>query len=144
MITFDRFTMLEKKAEQGKASEAELEELEPFRVKRAILLASGMGSRMSPITINTPKPLVRVCGKRIIDTILDALYAAEIKEIYIVRGYLGEQFDQLLKKYPTISFIDNPDYETMNNISSAVLAKDLFCNAYVSEADFYLKNPRLR
>ena len=64
--------------------------LEPFRVKRAILLAAGFGSRMIPITLNTPKPLVLVHGKRIIETILDALLKVGIEEIYIVRGYLSE------------------------------------------------------
>lgn len=39
-----------------------LEALEPYRVKRAIFIAAGFGSRMVPITLNTPKPLVRVKG----------------------------------------------------------------------------------
>ena len=72
-----------------------LELLEPYRAKRAILLAAGFGSRMRPITLNTPKPLVMVHGKRIIESIIEALIAVDIKEIYIVRGYLGEQFDVL-------------------------------------------------
>ena len=141
MLTYEEFERLREKEQRGQATEAELNLLEPYRVKRAVLLASGMGSRMAPITISTPKPLVRVNGRRIIDTILDALYAIDVKEIYIVRGYLKEVFDQLLEKYPTIKFIDNPSYETMNNISSAVLAREHFQNAYVTEADFYLKNP---
>ena len=49
-----------------------------------------------PITLNTPKPLIRVQGRRIIDSLLDAVYAAGIEEVYVVRGYLAEQFDQLL------------------------------------------------
>ena len=69
-------------------------------MKRAVFVAAGFGSRMVPITLNTPKPLVRVNGTRIIDTLLDAVVEAGIPEIVIVRGYLGEQFDQLLYKYP--------------------------------------------
>ncbi len=65
-----------------------LDELEPYRARRAVFLAAGFGSRMLPITINTPKPLVRVHGKRIIDTLLDAVIAAGITDIYIVNGYL--------------------------------------------------------
>ena len=98
---------------------------------------------MVPVTLNTPKPLVRVGGKRIIDTILDAVYAAGITEVYVVRGYLGEQFDQLLYKYPTIKFIDNPLYNEANNISSMVAAKDLLQSAYVFESDLLLRNPNL-
>jgi len=61
-----------------------LDALEPYRVKRAIFLAAGFGSRMVPITLNTPKPLVLVKGKRIIETLLDAVIKAEIPEIIIV------------------------------------------------------------
>lgn len=111
--------------------------------EKAIFLAAGFGSRMVPITINTPKPLVRVNGKRIIDTLIDACLSIGIKDIYIVRGYLGEQFDQLLYKYPIIKFIDNPMFDKANNISSAYLAKDLLCNSYVFEADLLLSNPSI-
>lgn len=120
-----------------------LEALEPYRVKRAIFLAAGFGSRMVPITLNTPKPLVLVHGKRIIETLLDAVVKAGIEEIYIVRGYLGEQFETLLHKYPNIKFIDNKYYNVANNISSANLVKDLLENAYVLESDLVLSNPNL-
>lgn len=117
--------------------------LEPYRVKRAILLAAGFGSRLVPVTLNTPKPLVRVKGVRMIDTLLDAILAAGIEEIVIVRGYLGEQFDQLLYKYPHLKFIENPSYNESNNISSAMCARYLLQNAYVLEADLVLYNPKL-
>ena len=117
--------------------------LEPYRVKRAVFIAAGFGSRLVPITLNTPKPLVRVNGQRMIDTQLDAVIAAGIEEIYIVRGYLGEQFDQLLYKYPMIRFIDNPSYNEANNISSAMYARHLLQNAYVMEADLVLYNPKV-
>lgn len=127
----------------GRISEAGLEALEPYRVKRAVFIAAGFGSRLVPITLNTPKPLVRVKGVRMIDTMLDAVIAAGIEEIYVVRGYLGEQFDQLLYKYPMIHFIENPLYNEANNISSAMCARHLFQNAYVMEADLVLYNPDL-
>lgn len=118
-------------------------ELEPYRVKRAIFIAAGMGTRMMPITINTPKPLVRVNGVRIIDTLIDACIAAEIDEIIVVRGYLGEIFDQLRYKYPSIKFVDNPYYRTYNNISSAYLVRDLIGRSYIFESDIYLVNSNL-
>lgn len=117
--------------------------LEPYRVKRAVFIAAGFGSRMVPITLNTPKPLVRVNGKRIIDTLIDACVAADIEEIYIVRGYLSEQFDQLLYKYPNIKFLENPTYNEANNIGSAYIARDLIQNSYVFEADLLLSNPKI-
>lgn len=124
-------------------TEKGLESLEPYKVKRAIFLAAGFGSRMVPITLNTPKPLVLVHGKRIIETLLDAVVKAGIPEIIIVTGYLGEQFEVLLKKYPNIKFIDNKMYNEANNISSAHLVKDLFQNSYVLESDLILYNQNL-
>ena len=93
-----------------------------------------------PITLNTPKPLVLVNGKKIIETLLDAVVKAEIPEIIIVTGYLNEQFEILLKKYPNIKFIYNKKYNEANNISSAYLVRDKFSNSYVLESDLYLYN----
>ncbi len=124
-------------------TEKGLEALEPYKVRRAIFLAAGFGSRLVPITLNTPKPLIRVHGERIIDHAIDACLEAGIEEIYIVRGYLKEQFDQLLYKYPMIKFIDNDEYNTANNISSAIRVKDLFCNTYVLDADNIVFNHKV-
>ena len=129
--------------EAGLITEEGVDALEPYRAKRAVFIAAGFGSRMVPITLNTPKPLVRVHGKRIIDTLLDAVIAAGIEEIYIARGYLAEQFDQLLYKYPNIKFLENPMYNEANNISSALLASHMLSNAYVFEADLLLSNPNI-
>ena len=127
----------------NKITEAGYAALEPYRVKRAIFIAAGFGSRLVPITFNTPKPLVRVHGQRIIDSLLDACLGAGINEIYIVRGYLSEQFDQLLYKYPMIKFLENPVYNEANNISSALVARYLLSNAYVFEADLLISNPKI-
>ena len=130
-------------AKDGKITNRGLEALEPFRAKRAIFIAAGFGSRLVPITFNTPKPLVRVHGVRIIDRLIDACLEAGITEIYIVRGYLGELFDQLLYKYPMIKFLENPVYNEANNISSALVARYLLSNAYVFEADLLISNPKI-
>lgn len=120
-----------------------LKALEPYKVKRAIFVAAGFGSRLVPITLNTPKPLVRVNGTRIIETLLDAVVEAGIEEIIIVRGYLGEQFELLKIKYPIIKFVDNKVFNEANNISSAMCVKDMLQNAYVLESDLLLKNKAL-
>lgn len=129
--------------ENGTITEKGIAALEPYRVKRAVFIAAGFGSRMVPITLNTPKPLVRVHGVRIIDRLIDACLAVGIDDIVIVRGYLGELFDQLLYKYPMIRFLDNPLYNEANNISSSLVARDLLSNAYVFEADFLISNPSI-
>ncbi len=129
--------------EEGIITQKGIEALEPFKVERAIFIAAGFGSRMVPITLNTPKPLVRVKGMRIIDSLLDAVLEVGINEIYIVRGYLSEQFDQLLYKYPMIKFVENPSYCESNNISSAMCVNYLFRNAYVFDGDLLLNNKKL-
>lgn len=129
--------------DNGIITQKGIEALEPYRVKRAVFIAAGFGSRLVPITLNTPKSLIRVKGERIIDSMLDAVIKAGIEEIIIVRGYLSEQFDQLLYKYPNIKFIENPAYNETNNISSAMCARFNLSNAYILEADILLKNPEL-
>ena len=62
------------------------------KIKRAILVAAGEGSRLRPVTLETPKPLVKVNGKCIMDTSIEALRANGIQDIYIVVGYKKETF----------------------------------------------------
>ncbi len=125
----------------NRITDSGFEALESYRVKRAVFLAAGFGSRMAPITFNTPKPLVRINGVRMIDTVLDAVTAVGIRDIVIARGYLGEQFDQLLCKYPNIRLVENPMYNEANNISTVMCVRYLFPNAYVTESDFVVHNP---
>ena len=115
------------------------------RVTRAVILAAGRGTRLAPLTDRVPKPLVPVNGTPIITTILDALNAAGISSITIVRGYCGEAFDALHAAYPHLAYIDNPDWETANNISSIALAgrEGLLEDSYVIEGDLYLANPAI-
>ncbi|MBQ2863589.1 MAG: NTP transferase domain-containing protein [Clostridia bacterium] len=124
----------------GAITEAGLEALEPYRTKRAIFIAAGFGSRLRPVTYERPKPLVKVNGTRIIDTLIDGAMAAGIKEIYVVCGYLGEQFSELKEKYPDINLVTNHMYTEANNISSVYLLRDHLKNTYISEADLLLHN----
>lgn len=115
--------------------------LSPYRVQKAIFMAAGFGSRMVPMTLSMPKPLIKVHGKRIIETLLDALLDAGITDITIVRGYQAEAFDMLLGKYPMLKFIENPTYNEANNIGSALKFKEMMANAYILESDLVLSNP---
>lgn len=125
----------------GVITQAGVDALEPYKTKRAIFIAAGFGSRLRPVTLETAKPLVKVNGTRIIDTLIDGVMAAGIREIYVVCGYLGEQFQQLKEKYPNINLVTNPIYTEANNISSVLLLRDKMQNAYVLEADLLLHNP---
>lgn len=117
--------------------------LEPYRVKRAVILAAGFGSRMVPVTLDMPKPLVKVNGIRIIDTVLDALIAKGITDITLVRGYKKEKFDVLLTKYPNLKLVDNDIYNQTNNISSTLAVLDQLDECYICEADLMVSNPEI-
>lgn len=124
-------------------TEKGLQCLEPYRVRKAVIMAAGFGSRMMPATADRPKPLVSVNGKRIIETLLDALVAVGIKDITIVRGYKKERFDDLLPKYPFLNLVDNDIYDKTNNISSAMAVVDKIDTCYLCEADLYITNPEI-
>ncbi len=110
------------------------------RVQRAIIMAAGTGSRMRPVTLDIPKPLVKVNGVRMIDTVIDALHKNGIYEIYIVVGYLKEKFDVLKEEYEGITLIENPYYDTCNNISSLYAARDYIENSIILDGDQIIFN----
>ena len=112
-------------------------------VKRAIIMAAGIGTRMRPLTLKIPKPLIPVNGVRMIDTVVDALHQNGINEIYVVVGYLKDQFYQWVKDKNGVLIIDNPYYATCNNISSLYVAREHLTDCIILDGDQIIYNPEI-
>lgn len=110
------------------------------KVQNAIIVAAGKGERMLPLTAHTPKPLLKVHGKPMIENTIELLLQKGITEIYVVVGYLAEQFNYLEEKYG-IHLVLNRDYDTCNNISSLYYAREHLGNSIVLDADIWIINP---
>ena len=114
-----------------------------YKVDKAIIMAAGFGSRLRPITLTTPKPLIKVNGKAMIETVIEALEFNNINRIYIVVGYLKEQFKYLETKYTNVCLIDNPYYNSCNNVSSLYMARDYLENAIILDGDQIIYNKEI-
>lgn len=110
-----------------------------MRVKRAIILAAGKGERLQPLTLKMPKPLITVNGVRMIESIISALHQNGIREIYIVVGYMKEQFRYLAEK--DVALIENPWYESANNISSLYAARAHLSDCFIMDGDQIIHDP---
>ena len=94
---------------------------------KAIILAAGTASRLRPLTLHTPKSLLKVGERTLLQRSMDALVANGIREFCIVTGYLHEMIEDFVRRTYgdsiSVTFIYNEVYETTNNIYSLWLAR---------------------
>ena len=113
------------------------------KIENAIIMAAGLGTRMRQLTYETPKPLIPVHGKPMIESIIDGLHQNDINDITIVVGYLGEKFGYLSDKYQGIKLIENPYYDRYNNISSLYVARNELKNTIILDGDQLIPNTKI-
>jgi len=112
---------------------------------QAIILAAGMGRRLGELTKENTKCMINVCGKTLIERMLDQLSNHKIKQIIIVIGYFGQKLKDFIgenyKNIP-VKYIENSDYKITNNIYSLYLAKDylLLDDTILLESDLIIDN----
>lgn len=94
---------------------------------KAIILAAGMASRLRPLTENTPKCLLKVGEKCLLQRSIDALTSNGIHDFVIVTGYLHEMIETFVaEQYGNkinVKFIHNDVFDSTNNIYSLWLAR---------------------
>ncbi|HUY01494.1 MAG TPA: sugar phosphate nucleotidyltransferase [Candidatus Deferrimicrobium sp.] len=106
----------------------------------AIILAAGLGIRLSQLTNAIPKPLLPIKGKPIIEYQIKFLKEMGVSSIVIVTGHLSEQFTYLTGKYKQIELIYNDLYEKYNNFYSMYLARHYFIgDTYVIDGDVFFR-----
>lgn len=104
--------------------------------KNAIIMAAGMSSRFTPLSLETPKALLNVKGEIMIERQIRQLREAGINEIVIVVGYLKDQFAYLEEKFG-VRLVENPYYEKMNNFSTLYVARQYLQDTFICSSDNY-------
>ena len=98
---------------------------------KSVILAAGISARLRPLTNNTPKCLLKIGGKTILERTLDNLIAYNLNDVIIVTGYLEDQIKNFVTRYYSnlnVTYIFNDKYDTTNNIYSLWMTKDLVMN----------------
>lgn len=130
--------------EEIRPTEKALNEAKEKAPKNAIILAAGFGMRMVPINTETPKGLLEIKGERLIECTIRQLHEVGITEIYVVVGFMKEQYEYLIDEYG-VDLIVAPDYATKNNLHSLKTAADHLSNSYIIPCDIWCeKNPYSR
>ena len=130
--------------EEIRPTEKALREAKEKAPKNAIILAAGFGMRMVPINTETPKGLLEIKGERLIERTIRQLHEVGITEIYVVVGFMKEQYEYLIDEYG-VDLIVAPDYTSKNNLHSLKTAAAHLSNSYIIPCDIWCeKNPYSR
>ncbi len=112
------------------------EEIRERMPRRAIILAAGFGMRMVPISTEVSKGLLEVNGEKLIERTIRQLHEVEIKEIYVVVGFMKEKYEYLIDEYG-VELVVNVEYATKNNLHSMKLVCSHLSNSYIIPCDIW-------
>jgi len=101
----------------------------------AVILSAGLGTRMRPLTLTTPKPLLLLDGQPILGHALDRLRAAGVKKIIVNTHHLAEQVEAYCAAYPDVAFSREPLLLDSGGAIVAMRAKKM-----LPEKPFYMIN----
>ena len=104
--------------------------------RQAVILAAGAGMRMIPLNMEVSKGLLEVNGEVLIERLIRQLQEVGIREIYVVVGFMKEQYEYLIDDYG-VELIVNADYASKNNLHSLYLAREHLANAYIIPCDIW-------
>jgi MurNAc alpha-1-phosphate uridylyltransferase len=90
--------------------------------KRAMVLAAGLGTRMKPLSLTTPKPLIRVAGKPLIDHMLDRLVSAGVETAVVNIHHLGQQIVEHLKGRRDIEIVISDESKALLDTGGGTVA----------------------
>lgn len=93
-------------------------------IKTAVILAAGMGSRIRRRAGNRPKGFLMIDEQSIIEHSISKLIEAGVKTIFIGTGYMKEEYEKLMNKYPQIKCVNNSRYETTGSLFTLYQFKD--------------------
>lgn len=117
------------------------------RITTALLLAAGTGSRLFPLTKNSPKCLTLVNDKSILERLINNLKSQGFKRLVIVTGHLKESIMEYLGTQSgdiSIEYIHSPLYKTTNNIYSLWMARHIINEPFVLfESDLVMNSTLL-
>ena len=93
---------------------------------KAIILAAGEGKRLRPLTNNTPKCLVNLFGKSLLQWQIETFRSCQIDDISVVRGYLNKMI-----KFENITYFENPNFKTTNMVETLFCAKEKLSDSVI-------------
>ena len=117
------------------------DELSPYKVRNAVIMAAGLSSRMAPLSYECPKGVLKVRGEVLIERQIRQLKEAGIDDITVVVGFKKEELFYLEDLFG-VKIVVNTDYATRNNHATLFQVRDIIGNTYICSSDnYFASNP---